>query len=81
MLGVSVIGLVYNLQEPSAYNLVSGRFPLATAVRTARLGLYSGLAFGILQDALSLARGRGVGYVDFLSGKSRHRGDTENRII
>lgn len=81
MLGVSVIGLVYDLQEPLAYDLVSGRFPLATAARTAKLGLYSGLAFGILQDTLSLARGRRVGYVDFLLGKNRHRGDTENRII
>lgn len=45
----------------SAWN----RFPLATAARTARLGAKAGLAFGLLQDAVGVARGRRIGYVDF----------------
>lgn len=43
------------------------RFPLITAARTAKVGLYTGLALGLIQDALGLARGRRVGYVDFLT--------------
>jgi hypothetical protein len=46
----------------SAWN----RFPIQTAARTATIGLKFGLAFGLLQDALSVARGRRVGYVDFV---------------
>lgn len=45
------------------------RFPLLTAARTCRVGLYSGLAFGLAQDLLGLARGRRLGYVDFLQSK------------
>ena len=45
------------------------RFPLPTAGRTIKVGLYSGLAFGLAQDALGLARGRRLGYVDFLLRK------------
>lgn len=45
--------------------------PLDTAARTIRTGLYGGLAFGLAQDALGLARGRRLGYVDFLLGRSR----------
>lgn len=67
--------------EPSANDLVPDKFSFATATRTANIGGCSGLAFGLLQDALSLANGRRVGYVDFLLGRSRHHNDTENRII
>lgn len=45
----------------SAWN----RFPVQTAARTATMGLKFGLAFGIMQDVLSVARGRRVGYVEF----------------
>ncbi|KAL6714109.1 hypothetical protein ACLMJK_008603 [Lecanora helva] len=48
----------------SAWN----RFPLPTAGRTIKAGLYGGLAFGLAQDALGLARGRRLGCVDFLLG-------------
>jgi len=46
----------------SAWN----RFPLATAARTTTLALRAGLAFGLVQDALSLMRGRRLGYVEFV---------------
>ena len=45
------------------------RFPLATAGRTIKVGLLSALAFGFAQDALGLARGRRLEYVDFLLKK------------
>ena len=45
--------------------------PLNTAARTIRTGLYGGLGFGLAQDALGLARGRRLGYIDFLLGRSR----------
>jgi hypothetical protein len=58
----------------SAWN----RFPLATAARTARLGAKAGLAFGVLQDAVGVARGRRIGYVEFLKGLvGRGRGEVE----
>ncbi len=44
---------------------------MPTAARTSRLGLYGGLVFGLSQDALGLARGRHLGYIDFLMGKAR----------
>lgn len=50
---------------------MADRFPLITASRTAKVGLYTGLALGLIQDALGLARGRRVGYVDFLTGRRR----------
>ncbi|KEQ88813.1 hypothetical protein M438DRAFT_311487 [Aureobasidium pullulans EXF-150] len=46
----------------SAWN----RFPVQTAARTATMGLKFGLAFGLMQDLLSVARGRRVGYVEFV---------------
>ncbi|KAL8892672.1 MAG: hypothetical protein Q9215_000421 [Flavoplaca cf. flavocitrina] len=42
---------------------------MTTAARTARSGLYTGLIFGLLQDATALARGRRLSYVEFLKGK------------
>ncbi|KAK1998077.1 hypothetical protein LX36DRAFT_577070 [Colletotrichum falcatum] len=42
------------------------RFSLPTAARTARYGLLFGLAYGGMQDAVGLARGRSIGYVDFI---------------
>ena len=49
----------------SAWN----RFPVQTAARTATMGLKVGFAFGLMQDALSLARGRRVGYVEFFRSR------------
>lgn len=49
------------------------RFPLITAARTAKVGLLSGLTFGLVQDALSLARGHRLAYVDFVLGRNRSR--------
>jgi hypothetical protein len=46
----------------SAWN----RFPLPTAARTAKMGAKAGLAFGALQDGVSLLKGRRVGYVEFI---------------
>ena len=51
--------------------------PLNTAARTIRTGLYGGLAFGLAQDALGLARGRRLAYVDFLLGRSRDISDIQ----
>jgi len=45
------------------------RLPIPTAVRIAKMGLYSGLGFGLLQDLAGLARGRRLAYVDFLMGR------------
>ncbi|KXS98116.1 hypothetical protein AC578_9383 [Pseudocercospora eumusae] len=42
------------------------RFALPTAARTAKMGAKAGLAFGLLQDAVSVMKGRRVGYVDFV---------------
>ena len=39
---------------------------MMTTMRTAKTGLYGGLAFGFIQDALGLARGRHLRYVDFI---------------
>lgn len=52
--------------------------PLNTAARTIRTGLYGGLAFGFVQDALGLARGRRLGYVDFLLGRRRDTSGMQN---
>ncbi|KAF5655607.1 hypothetical protein F25303_541 [Fusarium sp. NRRL 25303] len=45
------------------------RLSLTTAARTARYGLLFGLAYGGIQDVLGLARGRPIGYVEFLRGR------------
>ena len=49
------------------------RFPLATAGRTAKMGLLTGLTFGLLQDGLSLLNGRRLDYVDWLFGRRGKR--------
>lgn len=54
------------------------RHDVYTAARLARLGAKGGLIFGLLQDVLSMVRGRKLGYVDFIK---RHtfgtKGDDE----
>jgi len=42
------------------------RFAFPTTVRTAKMGLKVGLAFGLAQDGLSLLRGRRVAYIDIM---------------
>ncbi|KFH43066.1 hypothetical protein ACRE_061720 [Hapsidospora chrysogenum ATCC 11550] len=42
------------------------RFSITTAARTARSGFLFGLAYGGVQDILGLARGRPIGYIDFV---------------
>lgn len=44
------------------YNL--DRFSMTNTLRTAKRGFYSGLAFGLVQDALGLIRGRRLRYID-----------------
>lgn len=53
--------------------LLLDRFPLITAARTAKVGLLTGLAFGLVQDALGFAKGRRLAYVDFILGRNRSR--------
>jgi len=45
---------------------VWNRMPINTAARTATLALKAGLGFGLVQDALSVIRGRRVGYVEYI---------------
>jgi hypothetical protein len=59
---------------PSGLTTVSDRFPPLTAARTAKIGLVVGIAFGLMQDALSLVKGQRLGYVDFLLRKTRPEG-------
>ncbi|CAD6442335.1 e5ddae37-a4fc-4505-94b0-79470eaf478e [Sclerotinia trifoliorum] len=54
------------------------RFPITTAARTAKTGLVFGIGYGLVQDAVGYARGRRLGYVDFLMGAGR-RGEEESR--
>ena len=56
------------------------RLPMPTAARTARIGLYSGLAFGLLQDLAGLARGRRLAYIDFLTGRKSDAVETREPI-
>ncbi|KAF2755142.1 hypothetical protein EJ05DRAFT_123929 [Pseudovirgaria hyperparasitica] len=52
--------------------------PRMTALRTARMGFVVGAGYGVLQDALSLARGRRVGWIDFLTGRRGDRIDEDD---
>lgn len=49
----------------SSGGVCADRFPLTTVARTTKQALAFGVVFGGLQDALALARGQPVGYVDF----------------
>ncbi|CCU74412.1 hypothetical protein BGHDH14_bgh02789 [Blumeria hordei DH14] len=42
-----------------------------TAARTARIALFSGLAYGLAQDALRYAKGRRLGYLDFIYRRAK----------
>lgn len=41
-------------------------FPLPTTARTLKLGFMVGLGYGLLQDAITLLKGRPVGYVELI---------------
>ncbi|KAI9784372.1 MAG: hypothetical protein M1816_000896 [Peltula sp. TS41687] len=73
--------------EDSASTVVAGlgvagafsiwnRFPLPVATRMARSGLLFGLTFGLMEDALAVARGQRVAYVDYLLGRRGSWRDT-----
>ncbi|KAF2418686.1 hypothetical protein EJ08DRAFT_52815 [Tothia fuscella] len=55
------------------------RFPVTTAARTARTGLWIGLGYGLMQDCFSLLQGRRLGYVEFV--KSLLPGKENERIV
>jgi hypothetical protein len=48
------------------------------AAHTAKIGLIGGLAFGLIQDGLTLAKGGNVAYLDLLMGAS-HREKLDQR--
>ncbi|KAK2778811.1 hypothetical protein CKAH01_11585 [Colletotrichum kahawae] len=54
-----------SLTVAGAFSLVN-RFSLPTAARTARYGLLFGVVYGGMQDIVGFARGRPIGYVEFL---------------
>ena len=58
----------------SAWN----HFPLPTAVRVMKMGAKAGLGFGVVQDAVSLLRGRRLGYVEFVK---KHTFGTDERGV
>ncbi|OQO14986.1 hypothetical protein B0A48_00368 [Cryoendolithus antarcticus] len=53
------------LGTAGVFSLVNG-FPLPTFRRIAMMGVKAGFAFGLLQDAVSMARGRRLGYVEWI---------------
>ncbi|ORY55925.1 uncharacterized protein BCR38DRAFT_461880 [Pseudomassariella vexata] len=54
-----------SLAVAGGFSLIN-RFSPAETARTARKGLKFGLVYGAVQDLLSLAKGRPVGYVEFV---------------
>ena len=58
-------------------HITTDQFPLMTAVRTLKSGLYGGILYGLVQDVLGLARGRQLRYVDlivdFVGGHNHHQ--------
>ncbi|KAF4991847.1 hypothetical protein FGRMN_7565 [Fusarium graminum] len=58
------------------------RLSLTTAARTARYGLMFGLAYGGIQDLVGLARGRPIGYVEYLRRRgARTREDGAHKVL
>lgn len=49
------------------------RFPITTAARTAKTSLAIGLAYGLAQDAIGAARGRPLGWVEFIRRGGRRK--------
>ena len=80
--GLSVAGGFSAWSENRSFSLAlkhwlttSDRFPLITAARTAKIGLLSGLAFGLTQDALGLTKGRRPFYIDLILGTKHSVGN------
>lgn len=63
--GDFVSSMLAGLSTGGAFSLWN-RFPIVTAARVARMGAKGGLLFGLLQDGVSLMRGRRVSYVEFI---------------
>lgn len=57
------------------------RFPITTAARTAKTGLAIGITYGLVQDALTTAKGKRPGYVDFVLGRGRQKAEPEQEIV
>jgi len=61
-------------------------FPMVTAARTIRMGLFVGLGYGLSQDAMTYVRGRTVGYVDeaeswiYRGAKNRRKKEAEDEV-
>ena len=62
---------IFEVVYPVTNAFIPDILPLNAAASTIRRGLYGGLAFGLVQDALGLARGRRLDYVDFLLGRNQ----------
>ncbi|KAI9699254.1 MAG: hypothetical protein M1820_007226 [Bogoriella megaspora] len=62
--------VVAGLSTAGAFSLWN-RFPMPTAARTAKMGLRFGLGYGILQDVVGVLKGRRVGYIDWIIGRSK----------
>ncbi|KAI5459101.1 hypothetical protein BGZ63DRAFT_361184 [Mariannaea sp. PMI_226] len=57
---------------------VLDRLSITTAARTARYGLMFGLVYGGIQDLVGLARGRPIGYVDFIKRRAGRTSESHN---
>ncbi|KAI1321973.1 hypothetical protein F5Y16DRAFT_57682 [Xylariaceae sp. FL0255] len=69
-----------SLAVAGGFSLIN-RFPAAETARTAKKGLLFGLVYGGAQDAISLIKGRPVGYVDFIRKQlGKRAADTEASI-
>jgi hypothetical protein len=54
--------------------VLTDKFSLPTAARTAKMGLVAGLSYGLIQDGLALMKGQKVGYIERIKGvKSGYR--------
>jgi len=60
---------------------VWNRFPVPTAARVAKMGIKAGLGYGLLQDAVSIWRGRRLGYVEFVKRQLSPRGTTTDELM
>lgn len=51
--------------------VLADRFSLPMTARTTKTALLVGLVYGGLQDAAGAARGRPIGYIEWLRGRAR----------
>ena len=53
-----------------------------TAARTVKLGLKMSLAYGLLQDAVSILKGNRPGYIEFiLNRKNKFTGSKDGKMM